>query len=131
MTIEEYFEVHPEAKFSRIPIYKENNENIVGMVLRSDLLLAQTRGENHRLIQDYQRPIKAIPESFTLAKVLHKFLTDRDQMVIVMDEHGGLEGIITLEDILEKMIGTDIVDESDVAENMRRLAFEKKEAQST
>ena len=129
MTVEEYFKTHPEAKFSRIPIFKDNSENIVGMVLRSDLLLAQTNGENDHLLEVYQRPVRAIPDTFTLAKVLHKFLTDRDQMVMVVDEHGGLEGIITLEDILEKMIGTDIVDESDVVENMRQLAFEKKEHQ--
>ena len=125
LTIAEYFAKFSEAKFSRIPIYLDDMEHIVGFVLRTDLLLANAEGTNEKTIAEFKRPIHAIPESLSLSKVLHRFLTERDQMMIVIDEYGGLEGIVTLEDILEKMIGIDIVDESDTAENMRELAFKK------
>lgn len=126
LTIEKYFIKHPDEKFSRIPVYEKELENITGFVLRSDLLLAKAQGQLSCSIVDFIRPIHAIPESLSLSKVLHHFLKKRDQILLVIDEHGGLEGVVTIEDIFEEMIGTDIVDESDKAVNLRRLAFSKR-----
>ena len=68
------------------------------------------------------REINAVPEYLNLSKSFEQFLSKREQIVAVIDEHGGFEGIVTLEDLIEFLLGTDIVDESDRAPNMRKLA---------
>lgn len=127
LTVGEYFTEFPEEKFSRIPVFKDDVENIIGFVLRTDLLIAKAESKLDLCIDKFVRKISAVPETYTLSQILHRFLTRREQIIIVIDEHGGLEGIVTLEDVFEKMIGTDIVDESDKTENMRRMALSSKE----
>lgn len=125
LSIDEYFSNYSEEKFSRIPIYQDDPEHIQGFVLRSDLLLAKAEGHLNSVVADFSRPVQAVPESMSQSALLIRFLSEREQMVLVIDEYGGLEGIITLEDILEKMIGADIVDESDKTDNMRQLAISR------
>lgn len=121
-TIKEYADNFQKERFSRIPVYRDEPEHIAGFVLRNDLLLAQARGQFEAVIEDFLRPIHAIPEALNLAQVFSLFLSRREQIMIVIDEHGGLEGIITLEDAIEKILGFEIIDESDRTPNMRRLA---------
>lgn len=122
ITVGEYFQSYAEEKFSRIPIYTDDHENIIGFVLRNDLLIAQSQNKLDMKITKLKRDIHAVPESLSLSQVFQLFLTRRDQIMIVIDEHGGLEGIVTLEDTLEKLIGHDIVDEYDTTANMRKKA---------
>ena len=122
MTVGQYFTEFGQERFSRIPIYEEDHEHIVGFVLRNELLIAQSQGQSELPVSKFKRPIHAVPESLSLSQVFQLFLTRRDQMMIVIDEHGGLEGIVTLEDTLEKLIGKDIIDEFDTTSNMRKKA---------
>ena len=125
LTIEEFFQQHGDEKFSRIPIYEDEHENIIGFVLLSDLHVARAKSGGEMRIREMKRPIKGIPESISLTRVFQLFLSRRDQIMLVIDEHGGFEGIVTLEDTLEKLIGHDIVDEYDTTPNMRELAKTK------
>lgn len=122
ISISEYFDKFGNEKFSRIPIFKDHHEKITGFVLRSDLLLAKANKEMNAPIHNFTRKIEAIPETLSLSKVFERFILSREQIVELVDEHGGFAGILTLEDIFEHLLGADIVDESDKVSNMRKLA---------
>lgn len=119
-----FFHKYDQTRFSRIPVYHGEQENIVGFVLRSDLLLAQARGNTDKQLATYCREIHAVPESITVAQAFEQFLLLRCQIMLVIDEYGGVEGIVTLEDVLETLIGLEIIDESDSTEDMQKLALQ-------
>jgi CBS domain containing-hemolysin-like protein len=125
LTVQQFFAQYEHEKFSRIPVYQDGPEDMIGFVLRSDLLLAQARGQAGEPISAYLRTLNVIPDSLPLSRAFEMFLTRRDQMMQVIDEHGGMEGVVTLEDMLEKLLGFEIIDESDKTPNMRRLARRK------
>lgn len=114
--------------YSRIPVYKKNNEDIIGLVARRELslFLHKKRLDNeHALdvtLETIMQPITFVHESQTLDKVLVKFLESRQHLFAVLDEYGGIAGVISLEDILEEMLGQEIVDESDIAADLREKA---------
>ena len=121
-TVAEFFEQHDDKRFSRIPIHIEDRDQINGFVLRSDLLLAQARGNGGNTLDTYRRPLTALPATVSLLQAFEEFLDKRAQMMLVVDEYGGTDGIVTLEDILETLLGLEIVDESDKIDDMRKLA---------
>jgi CBS domain containing-hemolysin-like protein len=122
VAVEEFFHNYDQLPFSRIPIYCDERENISGFVLRTDLLLAQARGNGDKLLSDYRRELTVIPETTKLSVVFNDLLRLRVHIVLIVDEYGGVEGIITLEDILETLLGLEIVDENDDAVNMQEEA---------
>jgi len=122
ITVKEYYEQHNAELFSRIPVYKDEKDKITGFVLRSDLLLAQAHGETTATIAKYMRELSVMVGAMPLSKALNKLLEIRANILLVVDEYGGMEGILTLEDILETMLGLEIMDEGDKAENMQELA---------
>ncbi len=111
--------------FSRIPVYAEDNEDVVGIVSRRDIALH--RGDAQTTLGDIMSPIRFVQESQTLDNVLTEFLESRQHLFAVLDEYGGLAGVITLEDVLEEMLGREIVDETDVAADLRALARQRRE----
>lgn len=114
--------------FSRIPVYEENNEDVVGLVSRRDVTWQMNEGHATVPLGDIMRPIHFVLESQTLDKVLAEFLESRQHLFAVLDEYGGLAGVISLEDVLEAMLGREIVDESDVAPDMREAARQRRAA---
>lgn len=116
----------PEAEvFSRIPLYRDDRDNIVGYVLQRDLLrsLAQNP-DRERLISRFMRPISFIPELATVGAALKPILEQREPLAMVTDEHGGIAGLVTLEDLTETILGVEIVDESDRTPDMRKKAMQ-------
>ncbi|MCC2606390.1 CNNM domain-containing protein [Planctobacterium marinum] len=123
MTVETYFHKHDNNEFSRIPIYEENEpEKISGFVMKSDLLLAQARGNGQKQLFEYKKDMIVMLAGMPLSSAFDKFLSQRANMILVVDEYGGLEGIITMEDLLETLLGIDIVDENDRTVSMKKLA---------
>lgn len=122
MRIEEFFRSHESAHFSRIPLYRDEPDHITGFVLRNDILLAQAKGDTNNTLKQYRRKIPVLLDSMTLVQALNEFQTQHAHIVAVMDEYGSMEGILTLEDFLESLLGQEIVDESDKTENMQQLA---------
>jgi CBS domain containing-hemolysin-like protein len=122
LTVEEFFWKYGSERFSRIPIYDEDPGHLNGFVLRSDLLLAQARGNTDTRLHTYRREMSALPESSSLSRAFEEFLRQRAHMMIIVDEYGGIEGLLTLEDILETLLGLEIVDEGDATEDMQALA---------
>lgn len=123
MTMEEFYEKNPKVRFSRIPVYKnEDRDKITGYILKNQIFTA--------LLEDQgSLPLKSIRREITIAEVnspvihlFNKFMTQREHVALVMDEYGGFAGLVTFEDIIETMLGMEIVDESDRHEDMQLLA---------
>ena len=122
LTVEEFFWKYGSERFSRIPIYSEDPGHLNGFVLRSDLLLAQARGNTDTRLANYRREMSALPETTPLSNAFDEFLRQRAQIMLIVDEYGSVEGILTLEDILETLLGLEIVDEGDSNIDMQRYA---------
>jgi putative hemolysin len=108
-------EVIQKSGHSRIPVYEETDDQIVGIVHAKDLLMAMLRGKGRPQLATLMRPAYFVPENKDLHELLTEMRVNRTQMVIVQDEFGGTAGIVTIEDIVEELVG-DIVDEYDVDE---------------
>lgn len=122
LTVETFFHKYDHTPFSRIPIFHEKPEEITGFVFRSDILLAQARGNGQNLLSNYRREIVIVAESTTLSEAFDQFLRLRTHIMLVVDEYGSVAGILTLEDLLETLLGLEIVDESDRTIDMQQLA---------
>jgi CBS domain containing-hemolysin-like protein len=123
LTAQEAYDEAENSRFSRIPVYEQHDPDcVVGFVLKQDLLLAYTRGEKAKKLQTLRRDMLMLPETATLYQALQKMLARRVQISAVVDEYGGLEGLITLEDLLETLLGVEIVDEADKTPDRQELA---------
>lgn len=122
MRIEEFFQKYENVRFSRIPIFSEDQEAVSGFVLRNDLLLAKAQGHTKNKVKEYKREIYTVLASMKLTKAFDVFLRQRSHIMLIVDEYGGMKGILTLEDVLETLLGLEIVDESDKTVDMQKLA---------
>jgi CBS domain containing-hemolysin-like protein len=108
--------------FSRVPIYQEESENICGYIHIRDVYQAQLDGFGQKPIKMFMKPIAYIPESKDSLQVLAQFLARRHHIAIVVDEYGGVAGLVTLEDVVETVLGSEIVDEMDKIVDMQSFA---------
>ena len=102
-----------EQEYSRIPVFKENLDNIQGIVFVKDLVLLTESDSNGQSIARLVRPAVFVPETKRVPELLKEFQRRQVQMAIVVDEYGGTAGLVTLEDLLEEIVG-EIRDEYDV-----------------
>lgn len=114
----------PEAEvFSRIPLYREDRDNVVGYVLQRDVLRAVAEHCDRELpLSRFMRPISYIPELARVGAAMRQILDKREPIAMATDEHGGVAGLVTLEDLTETMLGVEIVDESDQIADLRAAA---------
>ncbi len=111
---------HPDWSFhSRVPVYDKDQGDIVGVVLRKNVLLMVAEGKTTLKLADLMETPHFVPESVPLPSVLLEFIEHRQHLFIVVDEYGGVTGIISMEDIIEEIMGEEIMDESDKTQNMR------------
>jgi len=110
---------------SRVPIYGGDSNDVVGIVFSYDIMRAAAEGGHERRLEEFMRPVHFVPEIAPLNKVMLEFFDKKQHLFVVVDEYGGVTGLISLEDILEEIIGREIVDESDMTKDMRALAREK------
>ena len=122
LKVADYFQNHSDSRFSRVPVYRGERDQVTGFVLRSDLLLAQARGNSAKPLSVYRRQLDVVPDTSSLQNAFDMLLEKRSQILLIVDEYGAMEGILTLEDVLETLIGIEIVDELDKVEDMRKLA---------
>jgi CBS domain containing-hemolysin-like protein len=109
--------------FSRIPLYRDHRDNVVGYVLQRQVLKAVTEGAPLTTpLEQLMRPIPFIPEVATLGAALRQFLERREPVAMAIDEHGGISGLVTLEDLTETILGVEIIDESDRIVDQRLAA---------
>jgi CBS domain containing-hemolysin-like protein len=116
-------------RHSRVPVYDgDNPEDLVGVVHRVDILTAMADDRFASTVEELMRPIHFVVETATLDKLLRRFLEQRQHLVAVIDEFGTFAGIVTLEDVLEDLIGAEIVDETDQVSDLRAFAHERRDA---
>jgi CBS domain containing-hemolysin-like protein len=122
MDVGELLKQHHDLQMSRIPVYVGTIDEVTGFVLKTDVLLAQARDKFDTKLRDLRRPINAIPSSASLPDAFELLLNQREHLVLVVDEYGGTDGLLTMEDLIETLLGTEIVDEADTAADMQHLA---------
>lgn len=118
-------------KFSRIPIYESTDDQITGYVFRQSVFEALAEDQHQLKLKDLKREILVVTDSMTLLAVWDLLLQKREHMALVVDEYGGMDGIVTMEDIIESLLGLEIVDELDDVVDMQQLAKERWEARQT
>jgi CBS domain containing-hemolysin-like protein len=126
LTLEEASRMSKVWEHSRFPVYDKDREDIVGIVLTKELFISLAQGKGNMLLTDLMRPAHFVVETARLNKVLMEFIESRQKLFVVLDEYGGIAGIITLEDILEEILGREIVDESDQVVDKRELARKRR-----
>lgn len=112
-------------RYSRIPVFNETTDQITGVVLRHQIVEACLSNRQDATMESLQSPVHFVPESKSVASVLDEFIRRHEHLFIVVNEYGGTEGVITLEDVIEALLGVDISDEMDGIESLRRLALER------
>lgn len=122
-TIGDFVAANPGLRFSRIPVYRgDRQEDIAGYVLRNEALEKQAAGLGDATLATIRRPIRVVPERCPLPELFNSFLEEREHIALVMDDFGGMAGVVTMEDVIETLLGLEIVDESDEVSDMQTLA---------
>ncbi len=122
MTIADAVKQITDKPYSRLPLYKNSIDDITGFVLRDEILLKKAQDLDDETLKSLKRSILVVPATVSVSILLERFLKDRQHIAIVVDEHGGTRGLVTLEDLIETLIGVEIVDEIEKIEDMRVFA---------
>jgi len=126
MTIQDFYQSNEELPFSRIPLYERDaHEDISGYFLKDKLLTTLLNNKGNNALKSIKREIIIIHESLAVPDLFRLFLEKREHIALVVDEFGGMAGIITMEDVIETLLGTEIIDEADHTVDMQALAREK------
>jgi CBS domain containing-hemolysin-like protein len=126
MIITEAIQAAAGRGFTRIPVYGEDKDNILGYVMIHELGCAGVRSEADMPLSSLVKPISFVQENTNCLALLNRFLRKRSHISIVEDEYGGVAGLITLEDLLETVLGAEIVDETDAVVDLQKLARKRK-----
>ena len=122
MTVGDVFAKYPKLPFSRFPIFNEDLDNATGFVLKSDLLIAKANQEIHTPIKQFRRDIHFVFAKLKLFDLLDLMLKQRVHIALAVGEFGEVKGLVSLEDVLETLLGLEIVDEFDRVDDMQALA---------
>lgn len=125
LPLTEFLKNKDYLKFSRIPVYSENDENITGYVFRQTVFEKLAEDRHDLKLKDIKREILIVPGSIVLFFLWEKLLEKKEHIALIVDEYGGLDGIVTMEDIIETLLGLEIVDEKDTVTDMQKYARER------
>ena len=125
MALEEFLKKKEFLHYSRIPVYSKNNENITGYVFRQTVFEKLAEEKPNLKLRDICREIVIVHEFQTLLNLWEVLLEKNEHIALIVDEYGGMDGIVTMEDIIETILGLEIVDESDRITDMQQYARER------
>lgn len=125
MTVKEFFTDHAAKSFSRIPIYGEKPDDVTGYVLKNDLLTSQAKDQFDKRLAEFRRPFLILLDILTASKIFDRLMYEKSHIALVVNEYGTIQGIVTLEDVVETLIGLEITDELDTVEDMQKLAHKR------
>ncbi len=121
-TIQAFFEDNPKLRFSRIPIFEDKMDNITGFVLK-DNVYEEIISENGDLpLKEIKREILLTKRDTPIPKLFDTFVNKREHIALVVDEYGSVSGLVTMEDVIETLLGLEIMDESDNVADLQLLA---------
>ncbi len=125
MTIEEVIEEHKPIRYSRIPVYRENLDNIEGVVHRYQILEASSNDQDTIKMAELMTNVHTVPEDISVSACLDQLIHRNDHIFIVVDDYGSTMGLVTLEDAIETLLGVEIIDEFDSVADLRAYALEQ------
>jgi CBS domain containing-hemolysin-like protein len=121
-TVQDFFDEHPKLRFSRIPIYKKNSDNITGFILKDEVMEEIINGNGNKKLSEIKRELLITNRSIPIPSLFEKFIANKEHIALVVDEYGSTSGIVTMEDVIETLLGLEIMDESDNVEDLQLLA---------
>ncbi len=122
MRIEDFYEENKKLRFSRIPLYADSNDNIVGLVLKTDVLAALVNNKGNETLDTIKRSVLITKRTQPIPLLLDELIQSKNHMAIVIDEYGLFSGLVTQEDVIETLLGLEIMDESDNVADLQQLA---------
>jgi len=125
MTLQEFLKNKDFLHFSRIPVYQENRDNITGYVFRELVFEKLAEDQFELKLKDIKREIVSFPKNVTLFEAWEELLMNKEHISLIVDEYGGMDGIATLEDIIETLLGFEIMDEKDQVDDMQQYALKR------
>ena len=123
-SVREVLDKYNDIEFSRIPVYEDGLDNIIGIVRRHVLLKSKAEDQFDVTMGELAKPIHAVEENDSVGDVLDEFVKRREHLFMVKDQFGQVAGLVTLEDAIETLLGVEIVDETDSVVDMRKLALD-------
>lgn len=124
-TVDDVVEKYKPIRFSRIPVYRDSLDNIIGMTSRYRVLEALSNDQHDKKIGELLAPIATVSERMHVSQLLDYFIKEKEHLALALDEYGVVTGLVTLEDAIETLLGVEIVDEYDNVEDMRKYALEQ------
>ena len=124
-TLREFYDNRKEWDYSRIPIYDDNRDYITGYVLRATVLERLAEDKFNITLKEIKRPILSFMENVSVSDIWEKMLEKKEHISVITDEYGCMRGLVTMEDVIETMLGVEIVDENDDTADLQVLAREK------
>ncbi len=124
-TLMNFYQNNQPLRFSRIPIFSESSDNITGVVLKDEVLEYLVEDKDDVPLKTLKRDIMAVKDDKALPELFEVMTTERAQIAVVVDNYGSLAGLVTMEDVLETLLGLEIVDESDGEADLQKLARQK------
>jgi CBS domain containing-hemolysin-like protein len=125
LSLNDFLKSKDYLKYSRIPVYSENEDNVTGYVFRQAVLEKLTENQHNLQLKNIKREIVIVPNTIILFALWEKLLEKKEHIALIVDEYGGLDGIVTMEDIIETLLGLEIVDEKDTIPDMQAYARER------
>ena len=124
-TVESFFRGHPNLRFSRIPIHGDTVDTITGFVLKDNILEEMIHENGDKALADLRRDLLVTQRDTPIPELFDTFIRKREHIALVVDEYGSVAGLVTMEDIIETLLGLEIVDESDHVEDLQLFARKK------
>ena len=122
ITIETFFNENHNIRFSRIPVYKDNPDNITGLVLKDDVFKEMAFGNGQKLLSEIKREIVIVHRELPIPQLFEKLIESKNHLALVVDEYGSANGLVTQEDVIETLLGLEIMDESDTVADLQMFA---------
>ena len=129
-SVEEFFSENPKLRFSRIPIFGENEDNITGFVLKDNVLEEIINNNGKVPLLKIKRDLLITKRNTPIPQLFETLIAKREHIALVVDEYGSVSGLVTMEDVIETLLGLEIMDESDNVEDLQLLARKKWEARA-
>jgi len=130
MSVKDFLDAHSDLRFSRIPIFDNTKDQIESYILKDDILIAAYKGKADEPLKNFSRPIMAVAEDLPIPKLLNKLLEKKEHIALVVGDFGGTAGLVTQEDVIETLLGLEIVDETDDTTDMQAVARKIREARA-
>ncbi|WP_040254431.1 CNNM domain-containing protein [Psychroserpens mesophilus] len=121
-TVEDFFKQNMNLRFSRIPIYSNDADNINGLVLKDEVFKEMALDHGSKKLSELKRNIIVVSRDLPIPKLFEKLVESRNHMALVVDEYGSVSGLVTMEDVIETLLGLEIMDESDNVSDLQHLA---------